>query len=64
MPDDPSKRGKPDRDRVSQQPHEVRHIVKQTGKPAPLVKKIIEQVGPSRQKVVEKLKEMDRNKKR
>jgi hypothetical protein len=62
MSDDKSKRGKPDRDRVSsQEPYEVRDLAKKKELPAPLVKKIIEQVGPMRRDVERKLDEMKKN---
>lgn len=62
MSDDKSKRGKPDRDRVSaNEPYEVRHIAEQTGMPAPLVENVIRQEGPMRSDVMHYLDRMKRN---
>lgn len=62
MPDDETQPGKPDRDRVSsKEKYEVDHLAKKVGLPAPLVKKVIEQEGPSRRKVEDYLKRMKRN---
>jgi len=60
MADDPKKKGA-DGKLVSQQPHEVKYLEKKHELPAPLIKKVIEQVGPSRQKVEQKLNEMKKN---
>jgi hypothetical protein len=60
MADDPNKK-KHDGKLVSTQPHEVRYIADKKNLPPPLVKTIIEQVGPSRQKVERKLDDMKRN---
>jgi len=43
--------------------YEVEHVAKQTHLPAPLVRKIIEQVGPMRSRVVAKLNELKKNRK-
>lgn len=61
MADDPKKKGKPDSDLVSKQPHEIKHLEEKHGLPAKLIENIVEQVGPSRVKVEEKLEEMKRN---
>jgi hypothetical protein len=61
MADNPNKRGAPDRSRVSQQPHEVNYLRDKTGLPAPLIRKVIQQEGPSRQKVQTYLDRMQRN---
>jgi hypothetical protein len=62
MPDNKSKRGKPDRDRVSGgEPYEVRHLVKKHDLPTPLVKKVIQQEGPMRKNVESYLERMKRN---
>ena len=62
MSDDKTKTSKPDHDRVSRhEPYEVRQVAKKTGMPAPLVEKVIEQVGPMRKNVERKLEEMKRN---
>ena len=62
MADDKSKRGKPDRDRVSRgEPYEVDHLVKKHGLPAPLVRKVIDQEGPMRQDVERYLERIKRN---
>jgi hypothetical protein len=59
MSDDKSKRGKPDRDRVSStERYEVDHLVKKHGLPAPLVKKVIQQEGPMRKNVESYLEKM------
>ena len=60
MEDDPRKKGA-DGKLVSKQPHEVKYLEKTEKMPAPLIKNVIDQVGPSRQKVVEKLREMKKN---
>jgi hypothetical protein len=46
---------------VSKQQHEVRYLEKTEGLPASLIQDIIDQVGPSRKKMVEKLREMKKN---
>jgi len=61
MADDPRKRGTPDRRRVSQQPHEVKHLVGKHDLPAPLITKIIKQEGPMRGKVEDYLRRMKKN---
>jgi hypothetical protein len=61
MSDDPSKRGKPDSDLVSQQPHEVDYLAKKHELPADLVRNVIRQEGPSRRKVENYLGNMKRN---
>ena len=62
MPDDKSKRGAPDRKLVSaKEPYEVAYLAKRTDLPKPLVKKIIEQQGPSRAKVERYLTKMKRH---
>lgn len=54
MADDP-KKTKQDRKLVSQQPHEIRYVVKKTGLPAPAVKQAVKDSGPSRKAVMKKL---------
>lgn len=61
MADDPNKRGKQDRNQISKQKHEIDYAAKRTGMPKPLVEKIQESHGPSREKVIKKLEEMKRN---
>jgi hypothetical protein len=61
MADDPSKRGKPDRDRVSQQPHEIKHLEKKFDLPPPLIRKVVQQEGPKRQNIERYLDRMKRN---
>lgn len=62
MPDDKTKRGSADRARVSsKESYEMRDLAKKTGLPVPLVTKVTQQVGPMRQNVEQKLKEMKRN---
>ena len=62
MSDDKSKRGKPDRDRVSaNEPYEVRYIVEQTGLPAGLVENVIRQEGPMRSDIMRYLERIKRN---
>lgn len=62
MSDDKKKVGKPDRDRVSgKEKYEVDYLVKKHELPAPLVKKIIEQVGPMRKDVDKYLEQMKKN---
>ncbi|NOU28182.1 MAG: DUF3606 domain-containing protein [Polyangiaceae bacterium] len=64
MSDDKKKVGKADRDRVSRnEPYEVDRIAKKHQMPAPLVEKIIEQVGPMRRDVEKKLEDMKKNRK-
>jgi hypothetical protein len=64
MSDDKKKVGKPDRDRVSgNEPYEVGDLAKKHQMPAPLVKKVIEQVGPMRKDVEKKLEDMKKNRK-
>lgn len=64
MADDKTKRGKPDRDRVSStEAYEVNYLAKKTGLPPPLVKKVIQQEGPSRKSVETYLERMKRNRK-
>jgi len=62
MSDDKTKRGKPDRDRVSGiEPYEVNYLARKTGLPAPLVKNVIKQEGPMRSNVERYLSRMKRN---
>ncbi len=64
MPDDKKKTGKPDRDLVSaNEPYEVAYIAKKHELPSTLVKKVIEQEGPSRKKVENYLDQMKKNRK-
>ena len=59
MSDDKKKTGKPDRDRVARtEKYEVDRLAKKHQMPAPLVEKVIEQVGPMRTNVEKKLEEM------
>lgn len=61
MADDKSKRGKPDRERVSGgERYEVDYLAKKHGLPPPLVKKIIQQEGPMRTDVEDYLRRMKR----
>ena len=60
MADDPNKK-KQDGTLVSTQPHEVDYLRKKTGLPGELVKKVIEQEGPSRKKVEKYLDDMNKN---
>jgi hypothetical protein len=60
MADDPRKKGT-DGKLVSKQPHEVKYLEKKHGLPAPLIKNVIDQVGPSRAKVDSKLDQMKKN---
>jgi hypothetical protein len=54
--------GKPDRERVSaNEPYEVDYLAKKHQLPSPLVKKVIEQEGPSRDKVEDYLNNMKKN---
>lgn len=55
MPDDPTKRGAPDRARVSQQPHEVARLAKRTGQPRSKVVAAVRSSGPMRKEVVRRL---------
>jgi len=49
MGDDKTKRGKPDRDRVSaNEPYEVEYLASKHGLPAEVVRDVIEQEGPMR----------------
>ena len=62
MPDDKTKRGTPDRRRVSaNEPYEVGYLARKTGLQAPLVRKVIQQEGPMRSKVEGYLERMKRN---
>lgn len=64
MPDDKTKRGKPDRDRVSaNEPYEVKRIAEKVNLPPPLVKKVIQQEGPMRKNVEQYLNQMKKNRK-
>lgn len=64
MPDDKKKTGKPDRDLVSaNEPYEVGYVARKHELPPPLVKKIIEQEGPSRDRVEKYLEQMKKNRK-
>lgn len=59
MADDKSKRGKPDRDRVSgSESYEIDQLAEKFALPAPLVKKIIVQEGPMRRDVEKYLEKM------
>ncbi len=62
MSDDKSKRGKPDRQRVSaNEPYEVNHLARRVGLPAPLVKNVMKQEGPMRADVERYLERMKHN---
>ena len=62
MADNKSKRGNPDRSRVAaSEPYEIDYLARKTGMPSALVRKIVEQVGPSRAAVEAKLEEMKDN---
>jgi hypothetical protein len=62
MSDDKKNVGKPDRDLVSStEKYEVDHLAKKHQLPAPLVKKVIEQEGPSRKAVEKYLGDMKKN---
>ncbi len=63
MADDPKKRGPQDRGKVSQQPHEIKHLEKKFDLPAPLIKKVVEQEGPKRVDVERYLDRMKKNRK-
>jgi hypothetical protein len=64
MSDDKKKVGKPDRDLVSStEKYEVDYLAKKHQLPAPLVKKVIEQEGPSRKGVDKYLGDMKKNRK-
>jgi len=62
MSDDRSKRGAPDRQRVSaSEPYEVGYLARKTKLPPPLVRNVIEQEGPMRSDVERYLNRMKRN---
>ena len=62
MPDDKSKRGNPDRKLVSaNERYEVEYLARKVQLPEPLVKKVIQQEGPSRKAVESYLNKMKRN---
>lgn len=62
MPDNKSKRGEPDRSRVSaNEPYEVQHIARKVGLPPELVRNVIRQEGPMRSDVESYLNRMKRN---
>lgn len=63
MADDKNKRGKPDSDLASQQKHEIDYLVRKHELPAPLIRKIVEQEGPSHRQVERYLEQMKRNRK-
>ena len=65
MPDDKKKTGNPDRSRVNpNQPYEVKDLATKFSLPPELVKKVVEQEGPSRKSVEEYLQNMKNNRKR
>lgn len=65
MPDDKNKTGNPDRIRLNpNQPYEVNDLAKKFELPNELVKKIIEQEGPSRKNVEQYLQQMKNNRRR
>lgn len=55
MADDPTKRGPPDRRRVSKQPHEVTYLARQTQSNAGTVLQAVRTHGTSRKEVVQAL---------
>jgi hypothetical protein len=61
VPDIPNKRGRRDQSRVSQQPNDIDRIKKKFDLPAPLIKKVVEQEGPSRKKSEDYLDTMKKN---
>lgn len=62
MSDDKGKRGLPDRQKVSStERYEVDYLAKKKDLPSPLVKKIIQQEGPSRKAVERYLDQMKKN---
>ena len=62
MADDKKKRGYQDRAKVSStQRYDVDHLAKKTELPPQLVRKVIEQRGPSRTRVENYLNQMKRN---
>lgn len=64
MGDDKKKVGKSDRDLVSStEKYEVDHLAKKHDLPTPLVKKVIEQEGPSRRAVEKYLGDMKKKRK-
>ncbi len=66
MPDDKDKRGKPDQDRVSQQPHEVDRLKhKYPDLTKEKIKEVIREEGPMRKPVEKELeKEQKREEKK
>ena len=57
MPDDKTKRGVPDRSKVSRtEPYEVRDLAQKMNTTQKVVKEAIDKVGNSRTKVLEELK--------
>jgi hypothetical protein len=62
MADDKSKRGTPDRARVSAaEPYEVSYLARKFDLPPPLVRNVIQQEGPMRTAVERYLRQMKRN---
>jgi len=61
MSDNPKLRGKPDRSRVSSQSHEIAYLANKFDFPAPLVRNVQAQVGPSRARVEAYLQRMKDN---
>lgn len=57
MPDDTTKRGPPDRRRVSQQPHEVKYLARRTGSTIARAAEVVRTRGPFRKEVVKALPE-------
>ena len=65
MVDDKSNRGRQDRERVSStERYEVDYLARKTELPSQLVRKVIEQEGPSRTNVERYLNQMKRNARR
>ena len=64
MPDDKSKRGKQDRDKVAGgEPYEIAYVAKKFGVSEDTVKQVQQSVGPSRDKVYAELEKRTGKKK-
>lgn len=65
MSDNKKKVGKPDRIRVAaSEPYEIGHLARKHELPRPLVRNVVNQVGPMRRDVESYLQQMKRNRAR
>lgn len=61
MPDDPTKRGEPDRERISQQPWEIEYESEKTGLPPETIREIVRREGPMRENVEREIRRIKTN---